>query len=188
MSASSWRELIAQASVDGGALANSAVATSLLPGAAKITLLQNFFDKLGKKLYLRAAGRISTLVTAPGTLTLDVRFGGTVVWNSGAMNLNAVAQVNASWELYLELVLRAMGNGAAANLIGVGRFSSRALVGSPAVAAGGVGVITLPDTAPAVGNGFDSTAAQIVDFFGTWSVANAANSILVHDYSLEVGN
>lgn len=185
MSGSSWKELIYQQAVDGAALANSAVATSLLP-APKIALLPNFWDKLGKKLIFRAAGRISTLVAGPGTLAFDLRFGGTVIWAGGAINLNTVAQVNASWELYVELVLRAIG--ANANLLGVGRWASRALIGSAAVGAGGVGSIVLPDTAPAVGNNFDSTAQVTVDLFGTWSVANAANSILCHDSSLEAAN
>lgn len=191
MSGSSWKELIAVSSVDGAALANSAVAASLLPGAAKVALLDNFFEKLGKKLRMRAAGRISTVVTTPGTFTFDVRFtaaGAIIVWTGGAIALNTVAQVNASWELEVELDLRAMGNGVAANMLGIGRFASRAIVGSPAVAAGPAGLILLPDTAPVVGNGFDSTVKQVVDLFGTWSIANAANSLTLHQYSLEASN
>lgn len=193
MSASTWRELISVAAVDGATLGNSAVATSLLPGAAKVALLPNFFDRIGKKLRFRAAGRISTLVTAPGTFTFDLRFKDSgastvIVWNGGVINLNAVAQTNASWELEAELDLRAQGTGTGANLLGIGKWASRALVGAAAVGAGGVGLIVLPDTAPAAGTGFDSTLSQIVDLFGTWSVANAANSITLHQYALEASN
>jgi len=193
MSAYSWKELVAAAFADGAALANTTTPTSLLPTAAKATLLPGFFDRLPKKLSLYASGRISTVVTTPGTLTFDVRFkdsgGNTViVWNGGAINLNTTAQVNASWELWVKLAQRALGSGTAANLIGVGRWASRALVGSAAVAAGGVGAIVLPDTAPAVGTGFDSTLSQIVDLFATWSVANASNSITLHDYELTAEN
>jgi hypothetical protein len=41
------------------------------------------------------------------------------------------------------------------------------------------------NAAPAVGTGFDSTAAQLVDLFATWSVANAANSITCHQFLIE---
>lgn len=192
MSQSSWREIIAVAAADGAALANSAVASSLLPTSGKAPLLASFFDRIGKKLRFRAAGRMSTLVTAPGTFTFDLRFkdsAGTtvVVWNGGAINLNTVAQTNASWELEAELDLRTLGS--AANFLGIGRWASRALIGSAAVAAGGVGLIVLPDTTPAVGSNFDATQlAQMVDLFGTWSVANAANSLTLHQYTLEASN
>jgi hypothetical protein len=36
-----------------------------------------------------------------------------------------------------------------------------------------------------VGTGFDSTAAQLVDLFATWSVANASNSITCHQFHIE---
>ena len=38
------------------------------------------------------------------------------------------------------------------------------------------------------GTGFDSTAAQTVDLFGTWQTANAANSIQLHQYNFEALN
>jgi len=72
---------------------------------------------------------------------------------------------------------RCVGTGA--NAIVTGRFCGRSLIGSAAVATGGVGVITLPDTAPAVGTGFDSTVNNLFDVFATWGTNNA-NSILVH--------
>lgn len=186
MSASSWKELIAMSKVDGAALANSVAETSILPAASKKTLLANFYDNLGKKLILRAAGRASTVVTTPGTLTFRVKHNAVNVFASQAIPLNIVAQVNATWELYLELDLRA--EGAAANLMGIGFWASRALVGAPAVAAGGIGQVFLPDTAPVVGANFDSTIDQVIDLTAQWSIANAANSIQLHQFSLFSGN
>jgi hypothetical protein len=180
-----FNQLLAEAQADGAALASSVAETSILPAASRVTLLQNYFDRIGKVLRCRAAGRISTLVTAPGTLTLRFKFGAIVVWNSGAIPLNVNAQVNAAWELNLDMVIRALGSGTNATLLGVGQWNSRAVIGSAAAAAGGVGSIVLPDTAPAVGAGFDSTAAQQIDLTAQWSVSNAANSILLHQFSLE---
>lgn len=189
MSLQTWRETLINAQVDGTALANSTTATSLIPPAARLTLPSNFFSVIGKAIKIRAQGRVSTVVTTPGTLTLDVRLGTVaspiVVFNGGAMNLNTTAQTNATWEFEVELTARAIGSGTAANLMGVGRFNSRALIGSAAVAAGYAGAALLPDTAPAVGTGFDSTITNVVDFFGAWSVANASNSIQVHQFSVE---
>lgn len=183
MSFQSWQETLVASQVDGAALTNSTTATSLLPAQAKYTLPANFFGYLGKSLRIKAAGRISTVVTTPGTLTLDIRFGSTVVANGGAMNLNTTAQTNATWLLEMMLTARAVGS--TANLMWIAEWKSRAIIGSAAVASGGVTVTPLPDTAPAVGNNFDATTTQQVDFFGTWSVANASNSITAHHFYLE---
>lgn len=182
----SFYETLVTAQADGASLTNSTTATSILPTPAKFVLPSNFFAAIGKKLRIKASGRISTVVTTPGNLTLDVRFGSTVVWNGAATALNVAAQTNASWSFELELTARTLGQSTTANLIGVGQWISRASLNAPAVGTTtGVGVVLLPDTAPAVGTGFDSTATQAVDFFATFSVANAANSILLHQYSLE---
>jgi len=180
-----FNQLLSVAAVDGAALTNSTTETSLLPAPAKIALLKNFFDRVGKRLVLRAAGRISTVVTSPGTLTLRAKFGSIVVFNGGAINLNVTAQTNASWELAIEMLVRALGDGTNANLLGIGRWSSRAIVGGPAAASGGVESIVLPDTAPVVGSGFDSTAEQVMDLTAQWSVASTSNIIQLHQYSLE---
>lgn len=191
MSINSWQETIIATSVDGAALANTTTPTSILGGVgtgasqAKVTLPANYFQ-VGKILRLRAFGRISTVVTTPGNFTFDVRFGGVVVANGGATALNVVAQTNATWHLEWLLICRAIGSGTVANMMHSGKWTSRASLNAPAVGTTtGVGTVLFPDTAPAVGTGFDSTASQTVDLFGTWSVANAANSIQTHYYSLE---
>ena len=46
--------------------------------AARFTLPANYFS-IGKKMRVRSSGRISTVVTTPGTLTLDLRFGASTV-------------------------------------------------------------------------------------------------------------
>jgi hypothetical protein len=183
MSSNSWNQTLITAQVDGTALTNTTTATSLLPAAAKFTMPANYL-KIGDVIRIKARGRVSTVVTTPGTLTLDVRFGSTVVFNGGAMNLNTTAQTNATWVLDVDLVVRSIGASTTATVLGVGEWKSRAIIGSAAVASGGVPVTPLPDTAPAVGTGFDSTTSFTIDLFGTWSVANAANSIQVHQFEL----
>jgi hypothetical protein len=177
--------ILASAQADGTALVSSTTATSILHGSGIATLPAGMLQ-VGSTLKLKLAGRISTLATSPGTLTLDVRFGSVIVANFGAMTLNTSAQTNASWELDALLTVRALGTGTAANVLGTGRFSSRAVVGSAAAGSGGAGSLLLPDTAPAVGTGFDSSAAQAINVFATWQTSSASNSILVHQSLIEL--
>lgn len=189
MSSQTWQETLINSNVDGVALTGSTAATSLLGGAgtgashAKVTLPANYFY-VGRVLKVTAHGRISTVVTTPGTLTLDLRLGAVIVANGGAMSLNIVAKTNVSWWLEWVLTCRAIGSGTTANLMHQGSWTSEAVIGAPLPTVGGVGTLLLPASAPAVGTGFDSTASQTVDLFGTWSINNA-NSILVHQYKVE---
>jgi len=170
---------------DGTALTNSTTATSILPVIAKPTLPANYLFA-GKIFRVRASGRISTVVTTPGTLTLDFRLGSVSVFSSGAMTLNTTAQTNVGWIYDTMMTVRAVGATTTANILGQGLWVSHAVIGSPLPTAGGAGEHILPfNTAPVVGTGFDSTAAQLVDLFATWSVANAANSITCHQFMIE---
>lgn len=175
---------------DGAALTNTVTATSIAPVLARAALPAGFFTFPGQQVRLRATGRISTVVTTPGNLTLDFRLGTIatpiIVWNGGATALNIIAQVNSTWDLEVLLTVRAVGSGTSANLIGVGKWTSRASLNNPAVATTtGVGTVLMPDTAPAVGTGFDSTITNIPDLFATFSVNNASNSIQCHQFGLE---
>jgi hypothetical protein len=174
--------ILASAVADGAALTNSIVAASILHGSGIGPIPANALQ-IGSLIKVTLRGRISTVVTTPGTLTLDMRLGGVVISAFGAIPLNVVAQVNAHWEAKLIAVVRAVGSGAAANALCTGVFNSRALVGSPAT--GGIGEVMLPDTAPAVGAGFDSSLAQALNIFATWSVASASNSVQVHQSLIE---
>ena len=170
---------------DGAALTNTVTATSLLPVIAKPTLPANYLFA-GKMFRVRATGRISTVVTTPGTLTLDLRFGSVAVFSSGAMTLNTVAQTNTPWIYDALLTVRAVGSGTTANVLGQGLWTSHAVIGASAIGTAGAASQIMPyNAAPAVGTGFDSTAAVTVDLFGTWSVANAANSITCHQFHVE---
>jgi hypothetical protein len=178
----SWALMTAQ--VDGPALSASTTPTSILPTQAKYTLPANFLS-IGTTLRFRVAGRISTLTAAPGTLTLDIRFGAVIVATTPAFALNVTAQTNDVWILNWDLTCRAVGGGTSANFMHTGLWTTAAAIGGIAAATGGTGSLLIPSTAPAVGTGFDSTAAQQIDHFGTWSVNNAANSITVHQFSID---
>lgn len=181
MSSNSWWQTLITASVDGTAL-TAAAAASCLPGAAKFTFPAALL-KVGDQFRITASGRISCVVTTPGTARFDVRFGSTVVFDSLAMNLNTTAQTNAPWWLDLLMTCRAIGSGTGATMFGMGTWESVAVVGSPAITAGGSGGLVLPNaTAPAVGSGFDSTVSNVIDLFFTQTVATG--SLTLHEFNL----
>lgn len=172
---------------DGAAHGNSVAAASILHASGLRTLEENYYF-VGKHLRFRAAGRISNIVTTPGTIQFFLRHGATNVWASGAIALNVVAKTNVSWILDLDVTCRSIGPGAAATLMGIGELTTESIVGSPLPAAGGAGSLVLPTSAPAVGAGFDSTAAQAVNLFAQWSIANAGNTLTAHQFTVEALN
>lgn len=187
MGIQTWNELLVVGQVDGPAL-TAAASASCIPTPSRIILPNNYFY-IGKVLEIVLTGRISCVITTPGTARFDVRMGpsGTiVVYDTGALNLNTTAKTNVPWRLELLLTCRAVGSGTASNFIGNGMFMSEAIVGSPANTAGGNGSFNAPVGAPAVGTGFDNTAANALDIFFTQTVATG--SLTVHQYIVKALN
>lgn len=172
-------------SADGTALTNTVTAANIMP-LSGVAVIPGGTLQVGSMLKITLRGRISTLVTSPGTLTFDLRFGSVIVSAFGAAALNVTAQTNAQFMLEILAHIRSLGSGTSATALCTAGFISRAVIGSPAAAAGGCGELCLPETAPAVGTGFDSTAPFAVNVFAAWSVANAANSIQVHQALVEL--
>ena len=179
---SSYVPLVIGAS-DGPTL-TAAAAASCIPVASRLILPNNFWT-VGKQLKIRLGGRISCAVTTPGTARFDFRTGpsGTIVaYDSGALNLNIVAKTTVPFIFDLDLVCRSVGTGTATTLFGMGRFASEAVVGAMLPSAGGNGVLLCPVSAPAVGTGFDNTAANAIDLFFTQTAATG--SLTVHQYEV----
>lgn len=187
MSRYSWGETLITAEGDGTQLSNSVTQTSIIPAAAKLALPANWMD-LGRKLKIIAQGRASCVITTPGTLQFFVMLGAVAAFSSGAFNLNIVAKTNVSWWLEIDLTCRAIGSGTSANLMGIGFFQSELIVGSAANTAGGNGSLVLPVSAPAVGTGFDSTAAQVIDLQAQFSVNTNPTNLTLHQYELIARN
>jgi hypothetical protein len=170
-------------STDGPTL-TAAAAASCIPVASRLILPNNYWT-IGKSWKVRMAGRISCAVTTPGTFRLDLRTGpsGTIVaFDSGALNLNVVAKTSVPWHFESILTCRAVGNGTSTNLFGEGLFQSEAVIGSPLPSVGGNASLICPVGTPAVGTGFDNTAANAVDWFFTQTVATG--SFTVHQYMI----
>lgn len=187
-----FEELLGSQQADGTALTASVAATSILHPTGRLLIPAGYLYRVGQVLRIYAAGRVSNIVTTPGTLALDLRMGPAlpptiVVANGGAMALNTVAKTNVPWALFWELTLRSVGSGTSATWHHQGEWSSESVIGSPVPTAGGAGTHMLPNAAPAVGTGFDSTVANYLDLFATWSLSNA-NSIQTHQFKAYLSN
>jgi len=167
-----WKSLFTSQSA--GTALTAAAAASMLPAQAALwTLPAGFLDAPGKQLLLEAEGKISCAVTTPGTARFDLRFGGTVVFDTLAMNLNIVAKTNVHWLLRVKLTAAVIGSSAA--LMGQGYWISEAVIGSPLPTVGSSGTFTVPyNTAPINGSTFNSNAAQTVDSYFTQTVATGS--------------
>jgi hypothetical protein len=187
MSKQSWVETLVSSSVDSTNLTASVTRTTIIPPAALFTLPANFFE-VGKVLKITMAGRLGNIVTTPGTLLIDVGIGSAVAFSGGAMQLSSTAHTTLPFFLEILLTCRAIGTSTSANLMGQGRMTAQALsLTAVADSATTPATLLLPNTTPAVGAGFDSTVANVVNVFGTFSLNNA-NAILTHQYILEAMN
>lgn len=185
MSMQSWQETLITSQVDGPALTAAAAATAI-PAAALLTIPAGWWQ-IGRCLKVTAGGRISCAVTTPGTARFQVRHSAISIFDSLAINLNIVAKVNVPWWLEVILTCRSIGSGTAATVFPQASWCSEALIGSPLPTVGGSGNVLLPyNVAPAVGAGFDSTIANVMDFFFTQTVATG--SLTVHQYKVEALN
>jgi len=192
MGSNSWWQQVVNVIADGTAIASSTSQTSLLtgsPGASPgvWTMPANTLQP-GTEILIRAAGRMSTVVTTPGTATFTVKIGSVNAMVSQAMALNTTAQTSQTWILEIHATARQVGNSTNTQLMWTGKFVSRAVVGSGAAGSTGVGILLIPEAAPAVSTGFDSTAANAIDLQYTWSVNSASNSIQLQQYSLAFKN
>lgn len=185
MSIGYW-ETLASISGDGTALTAAARASALQGAGGKQGLYTLPPNKLrvGDVLSISAYGRISSVITTPGTARFDLSFGvaGTACMDTLAIPLNIVAQTNVPWTLEMKGIVRSVGN--AGTIFWQGLWSSTASLNVPAVATGPwAGTITVPyNTAPVVGSAVDMTVANILDFNFTQTAATG--SLTVHNYVL----
>ncbi len=186
MSAYSWAEVLTTAQVAGPNVVNTVTVGSIIPTGNIVSLPPNFFNAPGKMLQLRGMGQLSNIVTTPGTLTLDVFLGGSVVaFTSGAMQLSSTAHTNLPFVFDLTLTCRAIGSVTSANLMGQGTIISQCLsLTAVADSTTTPATLLMPNTVPTVGTGFDSTILQSVNVRATFSIAAPGTGITLQQYAL----
>ena len=180
-----WQTL-ATISGDGTALTAAARASMLQGAGGKQglwTMRPNELN-IGDMLEIYAAGRISCVVTTPGTARFDLSagVGGTAFFDTNAMPLNIVAKTTVAWELLVRGCVRTIGN--AGNIWWQGWWLSEASINTALPATGpGPGGQNVPYNAtPAIGANWDMTISTIFDFNFTQTVATG--SCTCHIYQL----
>jgi len=180
-------ENIILGSTDGPTL-TAAARASCIPTANRLTMPSNFFY-IGRGIRIQMAGRISCVITTPGTARLDICLGAagtTIVFDTLALNLNVVAKTTVPWYFDCLLVCRAVGAGTSTTFFPSAWFASEAIIAAPLPSVGGNGFLNVPVGTPAVGAGMDNTAQSIIDVFFTQTVATG--SFTVHNYRVDVVN
>lgn len=190
MSIQSWQETLA-AQQAAGTLQNTYTTAKSVINPQALAVLPAGFWVPGKMLKVTAQGAISNRVTGPDTTTFQIMAGAagtTVVWTSGAVNLTTTSHVTIPFWLEVILTCRTVGNGTTATLMGQGQIQGimfAQTANQADLTAAGISSLLLPNTAPAVGAGFDSTVANIIDFWVAQSVSNVLNGIQIHQYKVE---
>lgn len=189
MSLQTWQETLVTANAAGTLFNTYTTAKTVLPTGCLVTLPANWWY-VGRSIRVTVQGGISNIVTTPGTITLQVNLGAVAAFSTGAIQLNATAHTTLPFEFSAILTCRAVGATTTANLMGIGKLSGIMFTRTAAqVDQVNIGdSLMVPITAPAVGTGFDSTAAQTLDFFAGFSISNAGNGIQIQNYLVEALN
>jgi hypothetical protein len=163
MSLQTWVERLHTGTTDGPTL-TAAARASCIPTASRVVTFAPGYFVIGRAIRIKMGGRISCVVTTPGTARLDICLGSagtTIVYDTGALNLNTTAQTTVPWRFEVELVCRAVGTSTSTTFFpDGGRFVSEAVVGSAADTAGGNSYLNVPTGTPAVGAGTDNTVTH----------------------------
>jgi hypothetical protein len=180
-----WQEPVATHQAAGTLLNTYTTAKSVINPQALYSLPPNWW-KIGRMLHVFAAGGLSNIVTTPGTINFQVKLGTVAAFDTGAIQLNATAHTTLPFWFEAYLTCRAVGSGTAASLMGqavvIGRMVT--LTAGQTDDAQGMQTILAPAGAPAVGTGFDSTVANVVDFWVGFSISNAGNGIQIQQYKV----
>jgi hypothetical protein len=151
-----------------------------LIATGRYNLGTQFFNKVGRKLRIRAFGKITTAAT-PGNIQMGILWGtnadnnGTMVCLRAAVALTA-GQTTLSWEVEIYLHCRAIGT--AGSLFGTGK-----LVANNAVLATSVQPVMIPASAAVAVGSLDLTGVSVPSLQALRS-GSTAEHIWVQDYDI----
>ncbi len=186
MSIQSWDEVKASQQAAGTSFSNYTNAKSVINAQALYTLKANSLY-IGKAFRATILAGLSNIVTTPGTIVFQLMIGAVIAFTTGNIQLNATAHTLLPVWIEVILTCRAVGSGANANFMGMGRVQGiqPTLTAAQVDAVNTGGVFSAPATAPAVGTGFDSTVDNVLDFWAGWSINNNGNAIQIQQYLVE---
>jgi hypothetical protein len=179
MSKQSWEELLLAPVIDATAISNSTTETIMVPDSS----IPAGYFYAGRTLRATMFGKMSNVVTTPGTLTLRARWGGvsgTVLAASAALALNTTAQTNSSIWLQWLITCRVEQNPGTLLASGVAALGlSRATQGL---------FDMIPASAPAAVGSLDLSATTALSFTAQFSVNTNPTNLQIMDFKLESMN
>ena len=179
--------LAVQRGAGPGLLATYTTAKSVIDANALVVLPANYWY-VGRGLLVKVTGAISNIVTTPGLMNFQVKMGPTAniaVFDTGNIQLNATAHTTLPFYLEILMTCRAIGNGTSANFMGLAMTNGLMFTrtaGQTDDAQDMQGIVA-PATNPAVGTGFDSTVASILDIWVGFTISNAGNGVRIDQYT-----
>lgn len=189
MSLQTWQETLVSAQVAGTLFTTYTTAKTVLPVGALVTLPANWWY-VGRTIRVTAIMGVSNIVTTPGLMNFQVNLGAVAAFNTGNIQLNAIAHTTLPAVFQAILTCRSVGSGTSATLIGQATING-IMFTKTALQVDQVNIgdsLAVPVTAPAAGTGFDSTAAQTLDFFVGFTISNIGNGVQVQQYLVEALN
>lgn len=186
MSGQSWVQTIALQRAAGTLFNTYTTAKSVINPDALCVLPANYFVP-GAMLHIYASGGISNIVTTPGLMNFQVKLGPTAniaVFDTGNIQLNATAHTTLPFWIDIYLTCRTIGNATTANFMGQANVNGKMFTTTAGQtdSAQDMPTVMAPAVAPAVGTGFDSTVASILDFWVGFTISNAGNGIQIQQY------
>jgi hypothetical protein len=169
---------------DAAAVTLAATAKALYTASNFPVLGGQYFARPGKKILLRAAGKITTAAT-PGNLTLDLYYGtggdanGVLIASSAAIALVA-SQTNMTWEAFIRVRCQTIGSAGTLRAMGNAHFN-------PAVIASTAQPIMIPASAAVDSGACDLTAALILSLQARRS-GSTAETMTVQDLEIVAMN
>lgn len=186
----SWRQLVNKAQEASGTAFSSFTTAKTVINAQALAVLPAGFFEVGTRLSVRVRGAISNIVTTPGLIAFQVMLGSVIAFTTGNIQLNATAHTLLPFWLDIDLTCQVVGSGTTAKLMGTSRITGVMFTKTAGQtdSAQGDQTIMCPATAPAQGTGFDSTAAQTLDFYAAFTISDPANTVRIDQYDVSSDN
>jgi len=187
MSIQSFQEVLYAAVADAVQISNSTVETIMIPDTA----IPARFWYPGRTLKVTLSGKLSCVVTTPGTLTIRARANGasgTLLAASSALALNIIAQTDARVKFEFMLTCRAAAWSATSGSM---MTSGEVRLGVAQSVTPGATVPfdpNIPNTGTGVVSSLDLTSAMTLSFTAQFSVATSPTNLLIDQATIEVMN
>ena len=104
-----YRLLLAENTVQAANVVASTAAETAFASVVPIPGNTDVLSRAGRFYRLRADGYMGSLVTTPGTLTLKIKWGSTILASTGAVQLPASAMTNKHWEFVAGILVATTG-------------------------------------------------------------------------------